>query len=495
MSNKSKNHGFLCLPLAVSALILAGCGPSDSTSSVSTPESTPSETEPSRPEPVEPSALMKIEESKGNPVLPSAGTVKTVIVPLNFSNLTSFIPLDVLTMEGQMSGTSAKPYSVESYFAEASNGLFDLDVVVSLPLTLPEESGTILASLAADFDSGLSALLDEVAELLVESKQFEESDYDGDGDGKIDNLILLHGYPEWNGYWSTGSEAGDSDAASLFVNTIGSSDNAEIGAWVSGSVLTAAAQESTYQNRIIRTISDMLGVPEFQDTTGDINGNARAPLGYTDVSEGMSADFNPFAKYLLGWVEPTAVYADELEGETTVELTASGEGSTLLLAPSETGLFGEYLLVDLVAPTGLDRSGVFQSPGVRFYKIDSRLISGGEDGLYLNSDPDLDDGRVHDFAFTNSGRNVYSTYGVPGNFPLCELLDSTGANRHMANLIQLTDANLFHEGDVFGGESEFAGFYEDFRFDGNGFDGAALGLTVEIGSLSSDGASLIITRK
>lgn len=499
MSTKTKNHGLLCLPIAVTALILAGCGPkgTSSVSSEQSEESTPSITDSSKPTPapIDPTAIMKLEQSQGHAVLPSAGTVKSVIVPLNFADVESFNIMTTQTVERQMSGSSASPYNVEQYFETASNGKFHLDTFVSEPITLDKEASVVLSSLGTDFTTGLEDLLDEVADAFIDSKQLSESEYDGDGDGKIDSLILLHGYPEWNGYWTYGDADLDSMAASLFVNTIGESDKAMLGAWISGSTQTEAAQDSTYQNRIIRTTLSMLGVPDYKDTTGDINGYARAPLGYSDVSEGASADLNPFTKYLLGWVTPQAIYADTLTGEATVSLTLDGEGSTLLLAPSSTEFFGEYLLIDMVAPSGLDKAGSFLAPGVRIYQVDSRLISGGEEGLYLDNDPNLDDGKVYDFAFTNSGRNMYSAYGVPGNFPLLELLDSTGANRHMANALQLTDGNLFHQGDVFGGPSEFSEFYEDFAFHGNGFNGAELGLTVEIQSLSSTGATLKIARK
>ena len=497
MSTKTKNHGLLCLPLAVTALVLAGCGPSDtsSVSSEQSEESTPSVTDSSKPAPIDPTAIMKIEQSQGHAVLPALGTVKTIIVPLNFSNVEAFDIMSTQTIERQMSGEGTSPYNVEQYFETASAGQFHLDTFVSKPITLEEDSTTIFTALGTDFTTGLSDLLDEVADAFVDSNQLDEAEYDADGDGKIDNLILLHGYPEWNGYWTYGDDDLDSMAASLFVNTIGESDKTAIGAWISGSTQTQAAQESTYQNRIIRTITSMMGVPEYKDTTGDINGYTRAPLGYSDVSEGTSADLNPFTKYLLGWVEPKAIYTDKLTGETTVSLTLDGDDSTLLLAPSETGLFGEYLLIDVVAPSGLDKAGSFTKPGIRIYQVDSRLISGGEEGLYIDNNPDLDDGKVYDFAFTNSGRNMYSTYGVPGNFPLCELLDSTGANRHMANALQLTDNNLFHQGDVFGGPSEFSEFYEDFAFHGNGFNGAKLGLSVEVSELSATGATLKIARK
>ena len=65
----------------------------------------------------------------------------------------------------------------------------------------------------------------------------------------------------------------------------------------------------------------------------------------------------------------------------------------------------------------------------------------------------------------------------------------------MTNPIVLDDDALFHEGDVFGGESEFAGFYEDFRFDGNGVNGPELGLTIEVESVGAEGASLLLTAK
>ena len=119
------------------------------------------------------------------------------------------------------------------------------------------------------------------------------------------------------------------------------------------------------------------------------------------------------------------------------------------------------------------------------------------DYFYLDdfASGEFEDGLIYDFAYSNSSYNLYSIYGIGDNFALCELLDATGANRHMANPIVLGDDALFHQGDVFGGESEFAGFYEDFRFDGNGVNGPELGLTIEVESVDASGASLLLSAK
>lgn len=501
MPKTPKKCSLALFPLALVALALGGCSdPTTSQSSQSGESSSPDSSSGQSGDSASGELLRGLRQSQGLDVLDSQGTTKALVVPFDFlkngENPFQFTGLDSMQMNTQIFG-AATAGTAAYYLNAASSGAFGIEGTV----TLPVESETAWLDFFEDAynSSAEEAYANLVSELLPSVLEKDESllsEYDQDGDGNIDCLILVNPFPEFNGYWTFGDDTIDNlGAALLTTNVLSDVEGANRVGVITGNTSSTYYQDKDVTNRVINLITSMLGLPDYTDQTGSLEGSSRAPLGYSDPSEGVYADLNPFSKYLLGWSEPTVVYADELSGSTTVSLTSNG--APLLVAPSETGIFGEYLLIDSFAPSGLNASSNFTAPGVRIYKIDSRLVSGNGDYFYLDdfASGEFADGLVYDFAYSNSSYNLYSIYGIGDNFALCELLDATGANRHMANPIVLGDDALFHEGDVFGGESEFAGFYEDFRFDGNGVNGPELGLTIEVKSVSADGASLLLTAK
>lgn len=499
MPKTPKKCSLALFPLALAALALGGC--SDPTTSQSSQSgessSSPDSSSGQSGDSASGELLRGLRQSQGLDVLDSQGTTKALVVPFNFlldDAPFQFTGLDSMQMNTQIFGSETAG-TAAYYLNAASSGAFGIEGTV----TLPAQSETAWLDFFQDAynSSAEEAYANLVSELLPSVlEESPLSEYDQDGDGNIDCLILVNPFPEFNGYWTFGDETIDRlGAALLTTNVLSDVEGANRVGIITGNTSSSYYQDKDVTNRVINLITSMLGLPDYTDQTGSLEGSMRAPLGYSDPSEGVYADLNPFSKYLLGWSEPTVVYADELSGSTTVSLTANG--APLLVAPSETGIFGEYLLIDSFAPSGLNASSNFTAPGVRIYKIDSRLVSGNGDYFYLDdfASGEFEDGLVYDFAYSNSSYNLYSIYGIGDNFALCELLDATGANRHMANPIVLGDDALFHEGDVFGGESEFAGFYEDFRFDGNGVNGPELGLTIEVESVGAEGASLLLTAK
>lgn len=501
MPKTPKKCSLALFPLALAALALGGC--SDPTTSQSSQSgessSSPDSSSGQSGDSASGELLRGLRQSQGLDVLDSQGTTKALVVPFNFlldDAPFQFAGLDSMQMNAQIFGSETAGTAAH-YLNAASSGAFGIEGTVTLPVN--SETAWLDFFEDAYNSSAEEAYANLVSELLpsvLESDESLLSEYDQDGDGNIDCLILVNPFPEFNGYWTFGDDTIDRlGAALLTTNVLSDVEGANRVGIITGNTSSSYYQDKDVTNRVINLITSMLGLPDYTDQTGSLEGSMRAPLGYSDPSEGVYADLNPFSKYLLGWSEPTVVYADELSGSTTVSLTANG--APLLVAPSETGIFGEYLLIDSFAPSGLNASSNFTAPGVRIYKIDSRLVSGNGDYFYLDdfASGEFEDGLVYDFAYSNSSYNLYSIYGIGDNFALCELLDATGANRHMANPIVLDDDALFHEGDVFGGESEFAGFYEDFRFDGNGVNGPELGLTIEVESVGAEGASLLLTAK
>ena len=489
MSKKKERLTRAIFPLALSALLLAACEPAG-TSSLGDGEGSDSSGTSQEEKQGSPASLLR--QSQGNGAMESEGDQKVLVIPFSFSDdVFKITASDILALD---SGFESSPvgYTALSYYQQSSGGKLNLSGSVEAPVTLSTSFEDFLNNLYSTGSSPvIASTLDEAIDAWVEEGN-SIADYDSDGDGKIDNLIVANPFPAYNGTWTYGDETMDQLVASFMYDQLVSTEKANAAEWMCGSVGASFGTQDPMNVRFIKAIADLLGVPEYSDQTGDLQGNLRAPLGYTDVTEEGISDHNPFTKYLLGWTEPTKVIASSLETEATYTLAP---GESLLLSNEDTGVFGEYLLIDYFTPTGLNSGSSLTEPAVRVYKVDSRLVAGGDDGFYpYYGEPDFNSDLAYDFAYTNSGRNMNAVYGIAGNYALVQLLDSTGANRQMTNSMYITDDNLWHEGDVFGEESLVEGFYHDFRFDGNGSVRPELGLTFEVGALNSEGATITVRR-
>lgn len=480
------------------------------------------------------SPLRELRKSQGRNTLPSNGEAKIAVVPVAFapegSTTFGYTTLELARLRLGHFGTTAdgaRRSAVEFYDA-SSYGALSLGGNVLDTVTLPS---TLISYLQGVSTRGASEVISEIFD-YVYGEVFGEngvdpSEYDGDGDGLVDGLTLAYSFTDETYLMNILSDAALQNAGLQFLvdGLLDPSLVPEgVGAayWMCGNSDPYMSMVNTAQTGQVSFVSwdfsksylevaQMLGLDALNDTVGDSAGNYRLPLGYTDLMDSGTLDHNPFSKYLLGWIEPTKVFADSFDGEETITLAPSSEeGDAILLAPEETGLYGEYLLIDHYEPTGNNaydaENGLtlMTSGAIRIYKIDARLVRGYDHFALYDGEPDyaatMVNGLgetvnyVYDFAYTNDSVNHYYSDGIAANFPLVTILDAAGSNRHMANQLQLSSANLFQEGDVFGEDTGIPGFYSDYRFNGNGLDGPELGLTISIDSLTSTSASLTIRR-
>lgn len=529
------------LPALLAASFLFACEPAGSSSSepaggsessASSPDSNSSESEnPSTEQGSSP--LRELRKSQGRETLPSNGQAKLAVVPVAFApegdTTFGYTTLELARLRlGHFGTTSSGQRSAVDFYDASSYGNLELGGEVLETVTLPS---TLISYLQGVSTRGASEVISEIFDYVYDAVfvdgGVDPASYDGDGDGLIDGLSLAYSFTNATYLMDilTDSALQNAGLQLLVDGLLDQSLVPEgVGAayWMCGNSdpymsLVASSQTGTATfvswdfSKAYLEVAQMLGLDALNDTVGDSEGNYRLPLGYTDLMDSATLDHNPFSKYLLGWIEPTKVYADALEGETTVELAPSSDsGDAILLAPEATGLYDEYLLIDHYEPTGNNAYDVSKGltllteGGIRIYKIDARLVRGYEHFALYEGEPDYAattvDGLgesvsyVYDFAYTNDSVNHYYADGIASNFPLVTILDRTGSNRHMANQLQLSSASLFQEGDTFGEDTGIPGFYSGYRFNGNGLDGEELGLTITVDSLSATSASLTIRR-
>lgn len=520
------------LPLLLALALLASCNPagtsSGATSGTSSESSSGSE---SQAVTLEDGPLGELRKSQGRVSMGSIGTAKLAIIPVVFADdetvsgstisfsYTSEQLTNLDTIHFGSRQSTFRP-TAKDFYEASSYGKFHLDGDVLPEVKLPSRFQDYVQAVAT---RGTADVISEIADYVIDAAfgegKTDPSLYDNDGDGLIDGVTLAYNFAAPFLSWLVENSNYVTPAVSLLVDGLLTPSLVPEGVgslyWMSGSYdIDALFYEGVTSNvsapAAYLEIAQLLGLDGLGDTTGDIEGNYRLPLGYTDLMDSGMLDHNPFSKYMLGWIEPTVITADSLAADESKSFTlgaSSQAGDALLLAPSATGIYDEYLLVDHYEPTGIDSfdsDETLAEGGIRIYKVDARLVRGSTTYALYEGEPDYEATTTdalgntvpytYDFAYTNDYANHYVSSGIVNSFPLVTILDRDGSNRHMANQIQVTSDDLFKVGDTFGAESEIPGFYEDYRFNGNGSDGEFLGLTLTVDSMNEESASVSIRR-
>lgn len=456
--------------------------------------------------------------------MPSLGEVNLLVVPIVFPEDDEF-PFDekmASSLKDFFFGNNGTLPSVKDFYEQSSQENLILNGVVSPIITL-EQSRDAAASViySQGVDAYLSSLTNYVYNYLftASTRTYDPAMFDGDGNGKIDGLVLVN--PLWSSMFV---DYGDNSANALasdytrFSNTYSAPVDSMTYISYFDSLLPAVylmqAGIPYYQDSdthfFINAIGAMMGLESYYDFTGTSMGTYRAPLAMTDRMDGYIGDHNPFSKYQLGWLAPKEMITPASVSEEGTTITVH-KNELVLLSYDDVDLYGEYLILDLYTPTGLDAAdakypyiygrSTFSKAGIRLYEVDSTLVR-EENGLYLpySGTPDYEstyvasNGSSKEYGYyyrhSNEGVNPLSSYGIIDSEPLLSLLSKNGSNRHLTDMnVALTDDDLFHQGDSFTGNG-VPGFYEGFTFD----SGKELGLTFTVDSLSNDGATITIRR-
>ena len=560
MEKKKKTIGLSSLLLCLA--VLAGCqgqesSPSSSTSTVppstpnssvsssSTPGSSSSSSTPwtpgsdaledaKQPEVKDPigarSALNRLNASQGKPGMPSLGDVNLLVVPVQLSDQEDISEVfdDQLlkNLDGTFFGEGADFPSVKEFYEESSGYSLHLDGVTTPVVEIEETLDDAIATIGSKGMAGfLSGVTSEVYDYLFvdETRTYDPADFDSDDDGKIDGIVLVNPMLsllvyQMFGISSTGDTSYDAllSDASLFEDSLSAPVNSVSWTSVFASLYYSIIHYGLEQIPLIpdshfyiNFVGAMMGLDSYYDFTGNsTTGTYRAPLAMTDRMDGYIGDHNPFSKYQLGWLSPS-VYTPENVPAEGVDVTVSAE-SPIVLSYADDGLYGEYLLVDLYTPTGLNQAdakepyiygrSTFSKAGIRVYEVNSTLARGREnqyvpyvgepdyEATYLSANGSQ---QKYSYAYrhSNSSVNPLSEYGIMDKEPLLSLLSKKGMNRHITDFnVSLSDDDLFHAGDAFD-QGDVPGFYKDFAFD----SGTALGITFTVKSIDEASGSAVLT--
>ncbi len=373
-------------------------------------------------------------------------------------------------------------YSVESFYKHSSYGIakFECDV---MPWITYDGTASEFITACGSSSAGVTAAeycrtwyLSEYAKdshgaLGVDAKPF--SYYDADNDGFMDLVWVVYAYP-----YST------TDTSFWWAYVTYTSNNAN---YETPNVKTLGWASTNFMNKsngydshtFIHETGHTFGLDDYYDYNSKWK-----PMGGVDYMDQNLGDHSAFSKFSLGWCNPYILKESDLEGDKTAVITLNAftnSGDALVLAsPNYNGsAFDEYLIVELVGPTGIaeydykngyENTAGFTKPGVRILHVDARTYNGksSDKNAHDTYIQDIDqvgqtatDWRV-DNSYMGRGYDESSTDYFPytdssgqeqkGYYSLVSLIQSDGNktdNWMLSSTYSATNSVLFRKNSTF----------------------------------------------
>lgn len=349
-------------------------------------------------------------------VLPKEGDIHMLVIPVWFTNSTSFFREDqkqeILTdLEYVFNATreDGNFYSVKQFYELESSGKVTITSTISefyeCSYASTHYGDTIESDIVATHD-----LCDSAIQWYFNNHTAESiNDYDANNDGKVDAVSLVYAAT----YYGT---IGDQNGTTAFqFKDVNASENrkynngsfsplggiygfkkSSTGTLPKDSVVTdlSAYYPATIVNSGSRTIihetAHMFG---FDDLYEDNHATTKySPAGKFSMQDSDYGGHDPYQMNLVGWSKPQIYDASDYEIGETITLSINDfatSGNNILLTRefnASNSLFDEYMLLELLAPTGLNKydaknsSYKFIDPGIRLWHVNSILEDMSDSG-------------------------------------------------------------------------------------------------------------------
>lgn len=406
--------------------------------------------------------------------MPSVGDVKVLVVPVWFTDSTTYIEESEKEgikddVETAFFGTSEEAgwESVKSYYYKASNGLLNMDGFV----TDWWDSGKQATRLTA---GDVDWLVYKATDWAKETYDLDYTEYDADGNGYIDCVCLIYGYYDYD---SAGIDNDNLWAFCYWLQDESMKDEANPGPnsyfFASYDFIYSIAGNTSYANfdthTYIHEMGHILGLEDYYDVSGHSN-----PAGGFSMQDCNVGGHDPYSKIAFGWTDPLEVTEDAY---LTIKPFELGGNVILVKNTLTTSPFDEYLLLEFYGPVGLNEfdtlhklqpgwvQGVNEF-GVRIWHVDARLtyILDFEDDFDENNiSTTIEEGKYYYHATSNTypARGYEDYASVLKSFRGYSLLhlirnDKDASSNESDNL---KASDLFMEGDVFTMEDFQGQFY------------------------------------
>ncbi len=457
-----------------------------------------------------------MDEASGTICLTPDGTQKLLVIPVIIddyaANATSANRERIYqTFFGNPSDTSWE--SLSSFYYKSSFGKLLLQGSVSDWYDCGFTASALAAQKSSDasFDPTWTVLRGAVA-WYKETYHTDATEFDNDGDGRIDGVWLVYSAPDLQNdrnipqgnlfwaytYWDNREKASTSSPTAC-VYCWGSYDFMDTGYGTSGTDAHTFCHETGH----------MMGLEDYY-VSSKISGTKNyGPMGLIDMMDGNIIDHNAFSKFALGWIDPLVV-----SGATSLTLKPSATSGQAVLIPSSDSwngsAFDEYMLLEYYTPDLLNladsqtaypnRYPAFTENGVRIYHVDERLaraIVSGSSASYSYTDTLVHSASSYTIR-AHSNSNAYNV--LDKNFRALQAIDCTqkrnfdtecsgsGTRYHADN------TTLFQDGDTFSFDAyqnSFPNYYYNSKSTMN--DGSTFPYQITFSAMSSEGITLTIS--
>jgi M6 family metalloprotease-like protein len=309
---------------------------------------------------------------------PSTGNHKLLVILVNFTDL-SFVKSanDVDTLMNG-SGVSFKQYHLDNSYNQ---------LTVTSDIVGPYDLSGNMAAYGRNrggSDRDPRAMVGEAVD-LAEADGVDFSQYDNDGNGYVDGIMVIHaGYGEeyggvtstaiWSHRWDLGDDPRFYDGVTITDYTTVPELGGNSGSTISGIGITA------------HEFGHNLGLADYYDVDGSGSGGESGGTGRWDVMSNGSwnndgytpPQHSSFSKWLLGWITPTEL--------TTGSFTLNDSSLTQEAFYFESAVYGELFILENRQQTGWD--AYLPGHGLIIHHVDENYIHSTGYWNNVNVDPD-----------------------------------------------------------------------------------------------------------
>ena len=455
---------------------------------------------------------------------PLSGTPKLLVIPIWFQDSTYFIAEEYKEsvrsdIEKAYVGTEEDTgwRSVSGFYTEESMGKCNLQATVADWYEVTNKS-----TYYGDDDNGLArttALVDTaVTDYFKDHSDETRKDYDTNGDGYMDGVMLIYGAADYRENPQAGTNLwGYCYWTGNYANVYSPTTNVFF--WASYDFMydhnnaEERSGESYYGSGdcshciidahcFIHEMGHVFGLEDYYDyySTG------LTPAGDFNMQDNNIGGHDPYSVMAYGWANP---YIPTETNKITINDFQSSHDVILLANHDVDSPFDEYLLLELYSPTGLNKfdsdhayGHYIQGPtqvGIRLWHIDARLT-------YVKSytstsinwsktfitDPDnsLASIGVYHVMKNSYGGGQASPLGSDYyNFNLLQFIRNDTSGNYRPNK-GMTNSDLFYAGDTFDMSTYEKQFYKTGKMNSD----EDLGWTFKVESIENNQATITVIK-
>lgn len=307
------------------------------------------------------------------------GTDPLVVVPIEFSNRAHSSSRDLPYFNNMFNGASG---SVNAFYRENSYDQFSIQATVAdwVP------SSRTMEYYGEDTANGVDDQNGPIYQLVVEAvsradSTVDFSQFDGNGDGVVDHVVVVH---------AGGAQEGNPSSTTLIWShrwavidsnpTVpGAQELRADGVQIYGYIMIS---EDSPIGVVVHELGHDLGLPDLYDTDSSSRGVGKWCVMGTGSWNAIPPNrpgtspshFSAWAKVTLGWITPIEVTAPLLD-----QAIAAVESSPTVfrLTIRETGNGDEYFLVENRQPIGTDAA--LPAHGLLIWHVDDSRVDNDDD--------------------------------------------------------------------------------------------------------------------